>query len=148
MQAPPKVVEAEPTGFDKYQTRYPKTMAEAEEYQPEPKPDMRGYRQRRDKRVGSKHWTVRRFKATFVQFTEKYDPRQRARMRYAELSDVEMDGLPLTLHWTVVCPRSLAELCTAPGVVIEFTAEFSETAHDAKRAGHALLRPPFRKVAP
>jgi len=124
---------------------YPKTMAEAEshatpntpEHRREPKPDTRNK---------SKHWTTRRIKAKFVQFVTQYDPRTYERSRLVELSDVEMDGLPFTLRWTVTCPKSLAKLCAQQGVVIEFTAEFSETAHEARRAGYPLLRPPFRPV--
>lgn len=135
-----------PNPFDRYQSAYPRTMAEAEDYQPEPKPDLRVNRQpSANKRGTSKHWKTHTFRATFVQFVCYYDPMTFERNRTAELSDIYMDGELLTLHWTVDCPRSLAAMCTEPGVEIEFTAEYSTTAYATKQRG-PMLRPPFRPV--
>lgn len=105
-----------------------------------PKPDMR---------KGSKHWTARRFRATFAGFRFRFDRKQNCQVRTALLTDVHDDrNVLITLNWIVDCPRSLAELCTHEGCVVEFEAQYSATCYDAQRAGCPMLRAPFRKVVP
>lgn len=145
---------AETDYFAKYQSYQPR-----EESPTDPKPDTRGYRQKLraerlaqgykpDQRRGSKHWTARRFRATFAEFRFRFDRKQNRQVRTALLTDVHDDQNTLiTMNWIVDCPRSLAELCTHEGCVVEFEAQYSATCYDAQRAGCPMLRAPFRKVA-
>ncbi len=104
-----------------------------------PRPDTRGK---------SKHWTARRFRATFAGFRFRFDRKQNCQIRTALLTDVYDDrNMLLTMNWVVDCPRSLAEICTHEGGVVEFEAQYSATCHDAQRAGCPMLRGPFRAVA-
>ncbi len=129
---------------------YPTTLAEAEELDRAPRAEKLDHAPRvvtpakPDKRGKSKHWATHTFRATFVQFLTRYDPRTMKRCRTVQLRDVYMDGELLTLNWTVDCPAKLQALCPEPGEDFKFTAEFTRTAHESTRLNAPLLRPPFR----
>lgn len=138
--------------FDRYQSYPAHTFSRAPRVEPDAKPTPKPHQDREERNATpwqkrrpmrglGKKWEERRFTATFQGISYRWNTKTNEQDQYLDLTDVHMDGVLLTLNWSMPLIPRMRGLFSRDGETVTFEAQINRTASPMP-----VLRGPFRKV--